>query len=179
MADNIDFLSGSCKQDVTDLICLSAHLNLNRRLEEGGRQREGGEEWGNEGETFALWLAYLQLEWVASVRVSFIFIGYLPQNHLTMNTQYKCVAPNYFSTLFCPHSLIELKVVLVRHLAGCSKALIPVLRGARRDLLGVMIEEQPTQKSFTRRHTHLLDISYWLDAAADQTDLFYTRIKTD
>lgn len=39
MADNIDFLSGSCKQDVTDLICLSAHLNLNRRLEVGERLR--------------------------------------------------------------------------------------------------------------------------------------------
>lgn len=39
MADDIDFLSGSCKQDVTDLICLSAHLNLNRRLEAGARQR--------------------------------------------------------------------------------------------------------------------------------------------
>lgn len=39
MADDIDFLSGSCKQDVTDLICLSAHLNLNRRLEAGERQR--------------------------------------------------------------------------------------------------------------------------------------------
>lgn len=39
MADDIDFLSGSCKQDVTDLICLSAHLNLNRRLEAGARRR--------------------------------------------------------------------------------------------------------------------------------------------
>lgn len=39
MADNIDFLSGSCKQDVTDLICLSAHLNLNRRLRVGERER--------------------------------------------------------------------------------------------------------------------------------------------
>lgn len=39
MADNIDFLSGSCKQDVTDLICLSAHLNLNRRPGVGERER--------------------------------------------------------------------------------------------------------------------------------------------
>lgn len=39
MADGIDFLSGSCKQDVTDLICLSAHLNFNRRLEVAERQR--------------------------------------------------------------------------------------------------------------------------------------------
>lgn len=39
MADDIDFLSGSCKQDVTDLICLSAHLNLNRRLVAGERER--------------------------------------------------------------------------------------------------------------------------------------------
>ncbi|KAI9542051.1 hypothetical protein NQZ68_025185 [Dissostichus eleginoides] len=39
MADDIDFLSDSCKQDVTDLICLSAHLNLKRRLEAGERKR--------------------------------------------------------------------------------------------------------------------------------------------
>lgn len=39
MAADIDFLSGSCKQDVTDLICLSAHLNLNRRLEAGAERR--------------------------------------------------------------------------------------------------------------------------------------------
>lgn len=39
MADDIDFLSGSCKQDVTDLICLSAHLNLNRSL--GAGEPEG------------------------------------------------------------------------------------------------------------------------------------------
>lgn len=39
MADDIDFLSGSCKQDVTDLICLSAYLNLNRRLKAGARPR--------------------------------------------------------------------------------------------------------------------------------------------
>lgn len=39
MADDIDFLSGSCKQDVTDLICLSAHLNLNRSLEARVKQR--------------------------------------------------------------------------------------------------------------------------------------------
>lgn len=39
MADYIDFLSGSCKQDVTDLICLSAHLNLNRKLEVAEKER--------------------------------------------------------------------------------------------------------------------------------------------
>lgn len=39
MVDNIDFLSGSCKQDVTDLICLSAGLNLNRRLEVAEKER--------------------------------------------------------------------------------------------------------------------------------------------
>lgn len=41
MAEDIDFLSGSCKQDVTDLICLSARLNFNRRLEVGERHRRG------------------------------------------------------------------------------------------------------------------------------------------
>lgn len=39
MADVIDFPSGSCKQDVTDLICLSAHLNLNRKLEVAEKER--------------------------------------------------------------------------------------------------------------------------------------------
>lgn len=39
MADDIDFPSGSCKQDVTDLICLSAHLNLNRRLKVAEKER--------------------------------------------------------------------------------------------------------------------------------------------
>lgn len=39
MADAIDFPSGSCKQDVTDIICLSAHLNLNRRLEVAEKER--------------------------------------------------------------------------------------------------------------------------------------------
>lgn len=39
MADSIDFLSGSCKHDVTDLICLSAHLNLNRRPGVGEKER--------------------------------------------------------------------------------------------------------------------------------------------
>lgn len=41
MADVIDFPSGSCKQDVTDIICLSAHLNLNRRLEVAEKERLG------------------------------------------------------------------------------------------------------------------------------------------
>ncbi len=62
MADDIDFLSGSCKQDVTDLICLSAHLNLNRRLEAGERQRlrevrsEGMRERVPHSHSFSNWL---------------------------------------------------------------------------------------------------------------------------
>lgn len=42
MAAHIDFLSGSCKQDVTDLICLSAHLNLGRRLRAVEKMSKGG-----------------------------------------------------------------------------------------------------------------------------------------
>lgn len=57
MADDIDFLSGSCKQDVTDLICLSAHLNLNRRLEECVRETEGGEERENQKRIWTLSLS--------------------------------------------------------------------------------------------------------------------------
>ena len=80
MADDIDFLSGSCKQDVTDLICLSAHLNLNRRLEAGERQRL--REVRSEGmrvrlshtrthtNTHTFWLAYLQLKWATCVLVA-------------------------------------------------------------------------------------------------------------
>lgn len=54
MAVNIDFLSGSCKQDVTDLICLSAHLNLNRKLEAEAKQRLE-DVWGEEMKTELPW----------------------------------------------------------------------------------------------------------------------------
>lgn len=55
MADHIDFLSRSCKQDVTDLICLSAHLNFNRKLEVGEGQKDLGRRGVREGASGVFW----------------------------------------------------------------------------------------------------------------------------
>ncbi len=99
----------------------------------------------------------------------------------------KCCLFQCFSVTFHISSLLDprlnRKSFLVHHVAGHPKALISAPRGEergpRRDLWGAMskdTEEQPSRKSFTSRHAPLLDISYWLDAAADRTDLIHHTI---
>lgn len=80
MADDIDFPSGSCKQDVTDLICLSAHLNLNRRLEVAEKERL--REARSEGmrETFTQRRSLL----FGHVCESQVFPPFLRRNHLIL-----------------------------------------------------------------------------------------------
>lgn len=99
MADDIDFLSGSCKQDVTDLICLSAHLNLNRRLGAGKRQRLRSEGKGErEGFThihFLIGLLAVKMcgvcggLYVSCRYFPFVFSGRFSQNQLVLPLKHK------------------------------------------------------------------------------------------
>ena len=82
-----------------------------------------------------------------------------------------------------PRSSLEPEVVLGPPSCLPSQVAYSALRsedrGARRNLWGAVSEDtrdQPSRKSFTGRHAPLLDISYWLDAAADRIDLIHHNI---